>query len=104
MLINGTVEVTKYDENSHQDEKVGRLGRGSFFGEMALLGLYERTATVTTIEETDALELTGTELHELFYDNPHLGMKFYRSMSRGLVKRLRDTTSEVSFLKGETHK
>ena len=99
LLIHGSVEVTKMDEESGEEEKIGRLASGSYFGEMALLGLYTRTATVTALEATEALEIEGKPLHDLFYDHPKIGMAFYRAMALGLVKRLRDTTDEVSYLK-----
>ncbi len=102
LLVRGSVEVTKTDEASGEEEKIGRLGTGSYFGEMALLGLYTRTATVTALEPTEAMEIEGKPLHDLFYDHPKVGMAFYRAMARGLVKRLRDTTDEVSYLKA-TH-
>lgn len=104
LITRGSVEVSKTDEESGETGVIDRLGSGGFFGEMALLGLYTRSATVTTVEETEALEIEGSVLSELFYDDPKLGMVFYRAMARGLVKRLRDTTNELSRMKASLHR
>src|SRR5437764_13887699 len=50
--------------------EVRTLGRGDFFGELALLGEGRRTATVTTDSPSRVLVLFGTEFRRLQQEFP----------------------------------
>jgi voltage-gated potassium channel len=50
--------------------EVRTLGRGDFFGELAILGDGRRTATVTTASPSQVLVLFGTEFRRLQKEYP----------------------------------
>lgn len=68
-----------------------RLGPGDFFGEMALLGVRKRLATVKTIERVDALKIPAARFQELLLDHPPLAV----AMMKTLVERLREVEERI---------
>ncbi|XP_067013580.2 cGMP-dependent protein kinase, isozyme 1 isoform X3 [Anabrus simplex] len=49
IISGGTVEITKKQPGSDQEEKIGVLGRGEYFGDLALIKADRRQATVTAL-------------------------------------------------------
>ena len=68
-----------------------RLGPGDFFGEMAVLGVKKRLATVKAIEPVEALKIPATRFQELLLDNPSLAI----AMMKTLVERLREVEERI---------
>ena len=68
-----------------------RLGPGDFFGEMALLGVKKRLATVKAIEPVDALKIPAAQFQELLLDHPSLAL----AMMKTLVERLREVEERI---------
>ena len=68
-----------------------RLGSGDFFGEMALLGVRKRLATVKTIEPVEALRIPAARFHELLLEHPSLAI----AMMKTLVERLREVEDRI---------
>jgi len=56
-------------------ERVAKLERGSFFGELALLDGGPRTATVTAVTDMRLLVLTRREFQELITSQPSIVIK-----------------------------
>ena len=52
--------------------EVRTLGAGDFFGELAILGDGQRTATVTTDSPSEVLVLFGTEFRQLQQEHPEI--------------------------------
>jgi CRP/FNR family transcriptional regulator, cyclic AMP receptor protein len=52
--------------------EVRTLGAGDFFGELAILGDGQRTATVTTASPSQVLVLFGTEFRQLQQEHPEI--------------------------------
>jgi CRP-like cAMP-binding protein len=52
--------------------EVRTLGAGDFFGELAILGDGQRTATVTTDSPSQVLVLFGTEFRQLQQEHPEI--------------------------------
>ena len=77
-VVSGEVEVERKAD-------VVRLGAGSFFGEMALLGDYVRNATVTTIGPTTLLVLDAPEFRSFAANYP----EFSQSIEQEAFKRNR---------------
>jgi CRP-like cAMP-binding protein len=65
-LARGTVSVTR------DDEELGELRSGAFFGEIALLSGTTRTARVACVEECWLLEIPAKAVEDLASKAPHL--------------------------------
>ena len=64
MLIDGTARV------SPKDEKIGDLGSGDWFGEIALLTNAPHTATVTATSPVDVLVITDRSFRRVVETMP----------------------------------
>jgi len=61
---------------------------GEFFGEMCLLDLEPRSATVTTLTETQLWEFNRDDLYWLFGDDKELQLRILMTTARVLSRRL----------------
>lgn len=78
VIANGHAEVR------YQGHLVARLGRGSFFGEMALLDGGLRTATVLAATPMELYVLSEREFRELLDSSPAVARNMLRTMSTRL--------------------
>jgi CRP-like cAMP-binding protein len=78
IVSEGTLEVTA------AGARVGSVGAGEFFGEMALLGGGRRTATVTTTSPTRVLVLFGDDFGRLRTSHPQIAARIEAAMSERL--------------------
>jgi CRP/FNR family transcriptional regulator len=76
MISDGKVEVTR--AGTH----LASLGSGEFFGEMALLDNYRRSATVTAKDPTTCLAILRSDFIAELRGNPDLGVEMLALMSR----------------------
>ena len=79
-IVSGKVEATR------DGVTIGTLGSGNFFGEMSLLELLPRVATITTIEPTSVLVLAARAFNTLVASMPSVD----RNIMTVLAHRLRD--------------
>jgi serine phosphatase RsbU (regulator of sigma subunit) len=86
VVMSGRVVISRRIEGD-EEFVLGFLGPGGFFGEMALLTGESRAATVTTITETDVLEITKEQFEEVFNASP--------SMARSILETLAHTIAET---------
>ncbi len=82
VLLDGAAEVER------GGKRVNMLGPGDFFGEIALVSRSPRTATVTTIEPSDLLVITGTSFRALLEHSPRIQLRVLEA----LADRLAPTT------------
>ena len=68
-----------------------RLGRGDFFGEMAVLASGRREATVKAVEPVEALRIPADGLQAVLQENPRVAV----GMLRSLVERLREVQDRL---------
>ena len=86
LITSGKVTVTR------DGRDLNSLGQGEFFGEMALLDNYRRSATVTATEATKCLALLRSDFIAELRSNADLAVEMLVLMSR----RLRDADERLA--------
>lgn len=91
VLVDGNAQVSKYDGKGEKVE-IATLGRGDFFGEMALLDAGTRSATVDAITDCNLIKLNREAfLQWLASADARATLQLFAA----LTKRVRDTTERV---------
>ena len=87
VLEQGEVQIIK----AWNDQKIvlRQLNSGDSFGEMALIDLYPRSASVLAIEDTQAIEITNEILYELYQQNLEQFALIQMNVGREISRRLR---------------
>jgi CRP-like cAMP-binding protein len=80
VIVEGKAEVTRHGQY------IATLGPGDFVGEMSLLDRTERVATVTAVEPSTLLLMTGANFDMILRDQP----AFARNLLTVVSRRLRD--------------
>ncbi|HAV01043.1 MAG TPA: hypothetical protein DCW47_07645 [Lachnospiraceae bacterium] len=75
---------------TEDEEKLSELGAGDYVGEMGLIELYPRSATVVALSDVTAEEVTGDEVDGYFKEAPDKVLKMMKQLS----SRIRKTTEE----------
>jgi F420-non-reducing hydrogenase small subunit len=78
IIQSGAVEVSEAHEG--REMVVSVLGKGDFFGEMALFQAERRTASVTTVRPTRLLSLTRATLMEKMRQDPGVALHFIKRL------------------------
>ena len=86
VIMRGSVEVTAR-EGDHPMVKLAVLGPGDYFGEMSLMTGASRMATITTLEETQLLEVGKESFRAILAAHPALVEKFGRLLQVRLAER-----------------
>jgi CRP/FNR family cyclic AMP-dependent transcriptional regulator len=76
--------------------EINRLGAGDCFGEMALMDLFPRSASVRAVEPCRAIEIANAALAELFEHDLEQFALIQMNLGREVSRRLR-TTDELLF-------
>jgi CRP/FNR family transcriptional regulator, cyclic AMP receptor protein len=79
VVMSGHADVSQEGQG-----RVGRLGPGDFFGELALIEEHARTATVTASDDLTCLMLPAWEFRALLEEHPGMALP----MLRALIARL----------------
>lgn len=83
IVVSGKVKV-HIGEN-----KLAEVEQGKYFGEMAVFDTQPRSASATTLEPCEFLELTQEQLYDAIEETPEIAVNIIRELSR-LVRRLND--------------
>ena len=92
IITRGNVQVL-YPARS-ADFELARLGRGEFFGEMALLNDKPRSATVRAVDAVDALVLDKAEFRRILMEKPRVALQLLEILS----VRIRNADEHISGL------
>lgn len=90
LIRSGQVELWLYDDDRNR-VILGTFGHGEFFGELSLLNDEPRTATATTLDDTDLLVIDRDDLRRLFGQKPDAALDVLTTLGR----RLRETNQLV---------
>jgi CRP-like cAMP-binding protein len=83
IVVSGRVKV-------HLGNKLlAEVEQGKYFGEMAVFDTQTRSASATTIEPCECLELTQEQLYEAIEETPEIAVNIIRELSR-LIRKLND--------------
>ncbi|MBE9036974.1 Crp/Fnr family transcriptional regulator [aff. Roholtiella sp. LEGE 12411] len=77
------------------DKSLAEVEQGKYFGEMAVFDTQPRSATATTLEPCECLELTQEQLYEAIEETPEIAVNIIRELSR-LIRKLNDDLSTAS--------
>lgn len=82
VILDGTVDVTLRDKPGKPEIKLNTLGKGEFFGEMSLIDGYPRSATVTALAETQAVELDRWVFLDALRREPNIAVAMLPILTR----------------------
>jgi CRP-like cAMP-binding protein len=85
VIVSGRAKV------SRRGRKVGEIGPGAFFGELALLIDADRNATVTSLTPMEAIVLSRREFEAALAEAPRMT----RKIMAGMAARLAELDSKV---------
>jgi CRP-like cAMP-binding protein len=93
VLEAGRVEVLK--DWAGRELVLHQLGAGDCFGEMALLDLFPRSASVRAVDECHALALTPGHLYRLFEHSAEPFALIQMTIAREMSRRLRESDEQL---------
>jgi CRP/FNR family cyclic AMP-dependent transcriptional regulator len=91
LILSGRAEVVK-GADGPSPRVLSTLGPGHFFGEMALLDGYLRSATVRAVEDTECLVLSRWDFMAELRSSPYIAVQMLPVLSR----RLRESDAQQS--------
>ncbi len=98
IITTGAVRISKFIPNIGE-EALAVLKPGDYFGEMALIDNFPRSAHAIANDDVDVFAVNKTELDRLLISDRDLGYKIFWTFTRTLSKRLRETNEKlVGFL------
>lgn len=98
MVARGTVSIW-VTGGVHGDVRVGGMGPGQFFGEMAVLGDGLRSADVVADERVVCYGINGTQMQVLSRDHPAASAKIMANLAKEFAARLRQANALIRTLK-----
>ncbi len=88
IILDGKVRVSRFING--KEEAIVFLNPGDMFGEMAILGKQERSATIIAHTDIVMFMFKGKEFKSLIDENHDIGFYVYRKMAQTLAKRLKE--------------
>ena len=101
VVLDGSVRVSKAVPGS-RDEAMAFMERGSFFGEMALVDEFPRSATAVASQDCKVLFIDKQAFIQMVQEDPVIGRKILWAFCRTLSLRLRETTDRIVALSSFT--
>ena len=91
-------EVRIYLVRGEYNLELAKLGAGDFFGEMALLRVYDRSANVEVLEDSIIYIMSISVFKQIMERDPNLSVKILTALCNILADRLAQTNNNL-----ETH-
>ncbi|MBL8397157.1 MAG: cyclic nucleotide-binding domain-containing protein [Candidatus Accumulibacter sp.] len=93
VICHGSVEVLKADGGTEDDDHLGSriavLQKGDVFGEMELIDMQRRSASIRALTPVNALALTNGDLFQIYQSDPPTFTLIVLNLARELSRRLR---------------
>jgi CRP/FNR family cyclic AMP-dependent transcriptional regulator len=98
IIVKGEVRISKFIPNIGE-EALAVLKPGDYFGEMALIDNFPRSAHAIANGDAEFLSIHKTELDKILIMDRDMGYKLLWAFTKTLSKRLRETNEKMaSFL------
>ncbi len=88
VVLSGELEVVRLSKGGHEG-RVAILGPGSWFGEMSIVDVQPRSATVRTVAPSMLLKVTAEDLDRLYRRDMKSYLLLVLNIARELSRRLR---------------
>ena len=95
LIIKGAVRISKFIPNIGE-EALAVLKEGDYFGEMALIDNFPRSAHAIANTDIEVLAIDKTELDYVLNMDHELGYKLLWTFTETLSKRLRETNEKMA--------
>ena len=92
----GSEAVVYREHLSGRRARLIRMGQGEFFGEMTLIDIMKRSATVVIEKPTVLLSLGNKELYRLYNEDVAGYVMVLQNLCRELSRRLRTTNQKLT--------
>jgi CRP/FNR family transcriptional regulator len=86
IVVTGRIRIVK-DYGGPHERVLTTLGRGDFFGEMAIFEDAPRSATAVVDEEAELLILGPDKFKQTIYQKPDMAFEIFRELSARLRRR-----------------
>jgi len=97
VIVTGAVRISQAISGAGE-EALTILGKGDYFGEMALIDDSPRSADVIVHENSDFLVISKKDFDELLFFDKEIAYKMLWAFVRTLSRRLRDTNDKIKAL------
>jgi CRP-like cAMP-binding protein len=95
VITNGEVRISKFIPNIGE-EALAVLKPGDYFGEMALIDTFPRSANAIANSDVALLAITKADLDRILTLDRELGYKLLWAFTKTLSKRLRETNEKMA--------
>jgi CRP/FNR family cyclic AMP-dependent transcriptional regulator len=95
VITRGEVRISKYIPNIGE-EALAVLKAGDYFGEMALIDDFPRSAHAIANTDIEVLAISKTDLDKVLVADREMGYKLLWTFTRTLSKRLRETNEKMA--------
>ncbi len=101
VVLSGEAVIYRTNTPGARRTKLIRMGPGEFFGEMTLIDIMKRSATVVVEKPTVLLTLGNKDLYTLYNDDVAGYVMVLQNLCRELSRRLRTTNNRLTSLAEE---
>jgi MFS superfamily sulfate permease-like transporter len=95
LLAKGSVSVRLISPDGRQNLRIASLARGTTIGEMSLIEVARRSATIVADEQVVCYELLRDDFNSMLSDHPQIATKLLSNLARELSRRLRRTSEDL---------
>lgn len=95
LILEGQMRVTTQKRNTDGSLFLRMLEAGDFFGEIALISGYPRTATVEASQTSVLIKISADSLQKLLVEQPALAAQFLFHVAKALGRQLSDLTGKL---------